>query len=59
MEMPCGSVKDPSLSLSLQRILGQFKPREKSRNSVCVSEKKKKDEMIPEMSGTEENNINI
>lgn len=42
MEMPCGSVKDPSLSLGLQRILGQFKPREKSKNSVCVSEKKKR-----------------
>lgn len=44
MEMPCGSVKDPSLSRSteVQRILGQFKPTEKSRNSVCVSEKKKR-----------------
>lgn len=43
MDMPCGSVKDPSLSRSraVQRILKQSIPAEKSRNSTCVGQEEK------------------
>lgn len=43
MDMPCGPVKDPSLSRSraIQRVLRQFTSAEKSRSSACVGKEEK------------------
>lgn len=43
MDMPCGLVKDPSLSRSraIQRVLRQFTSAEKSRSSACVGKEGK------------------